>query len=152
MWEGGGGLVNKMCPTVYKPMDCSLPVSFPHRILQARTLEWVAIPFSRESSWPRDQTNISCIGRWVLYHWATRETPLRFLINGTLPSFPLYQMGFVMRWEMPSMAGMACQACQALACEFLVKTILSSIFCWVVITHHHAQACPRAYRAVQHSD
>ena len=46
MWEGGGGLVNKLCPTVYKPMDCSLPVSFPHRILQARVLEWGAIAFS----------------------------------------------------------------------------------------------------------
>ena len=40
-------------------------------ILQARILEWVAIPISRGSSWPRDRTHvsyISCIGRWVLYH------------------------------------------------------------------------------------
>ena len=50
MWEGGGGLVNKLYPTVCKPMDCSLPVSFPQRILQARIVEWVAIPFSRGSS------------------------------------------------------------------------------------------------------
>ena len=40
---------------------------------QARILEWVATPFSRGSSHPRDQTCVSCIGRQVLYHWATRE-------------------------------------------------------------------------------
>ena len=37
-------------------------------ILQARTLEWVAVPFSRESSQPRDRTCVSCIGRCILYH------------------------------------------------------------------------------------
>ena len=43
----------------YDPMDCSPPGSSVHGILQARTLEWVAISFSRGSSWPRDQTCIS---------------------------------------------------------------------------------------------
>jgi len=42
-------------------MDCSPPVSSVHGILQARILEWVAIAFSRGSSSPRDQTQISCI-------------------------------------------------------------------------------------------
>ena len=41
-------------------MDCSPPGSSVHGILQARTLEWVAISFSRESSQPRDQTQVSC--------------------------------------------------------------------------------------------
>ena len=52
-------------------MDCSPPGSSVRGILQARILEWVAIPFSRRSSWPRDPTSISyafCIGRRVLYH------------------------------------------------------------------------------------
>ena len=48
------------------PMDCSLSGSSVHRISQARILEWVAISFSRGSSQPRDQTHISCIGRWIL--------------------------------------------------------------------------------------
>ena len=43
-------------------------------ICQARTLEGVAVPFFRGSSWPRDWTRVSCIGRRVLYHWTTRET------------------------------------------------------------------------------
>ena len=53
------------------PADCSLPGSSVHGILQARILEWVAIPFSGGSSRPRDQTCISylrSVGRWVLYH------------------------------------------------------------------------------------
>ena len=41
-------------------MDCSLPGSSVYGILQARILEWVAIPFSKESYWPRDQTQVSC--------------------------------------------------------------------------------------------
>ena len=57
------------CPTLCDPMDCSPPSPSVHRILQARILEWVAIPFSRGSSWPRVRTCISyvtCIGSWVL--------------------------------------------------------------------------------------
>ena len=44
------------------PMDCSLPGSSIHGILQARILYWVAISFSRGSSRPRDQTPVSCTG------------------------------------------------------------------------------------------
>ena len=43
------------------PLDCSLQGSSVHRIFQARVLEWVAISFSRGSSWLRDQTRVSCI-------------------------------------------------------------------------------------------
>ena len=49
-------------PTLYNPMDFSLPGSSVHGILQARILEWVAISFSRGSSLPTDQTQISRIG------------------------------------------------------------------------------------------
>ena len=48
------------CPTLCCPMDCSLPGSSVHGILQARILEWVAIPSSRGSFPPRDRTHISC--------------------------------------------------------------------------------------------
>ena len=49
------------------------PGSSVHGISQARILEWVDIFFSRESSWPRNQTCVSCIGRWILYHGANWE-------------------------------------------------------------------------------
>ena len=64
-------LVTHSCPTLCNPMDCSPPGSSVHGTLQARILEWVAMPSSRASSRPRDQTCvsfISCIGRRVLYH------------------------------------------------------------------------------------
>ena len=45
------------CPTLCNPMNCSLPGSSVHGISQAKILEWVAISFSGESSWPRDWTS-----------------------------------------------------------------------------------------------
>ena len=48
-------LVVQSCPTLWVPMDCNLPGSSVHGILQARILEWVAMPTSRGSSPPRDQ-------------------------------------------------------------------------------------------------
>ena len=44
-----------------------------HGVLQARILPWVAISSTRGSSWLRDWTHMSCVGRWVLYYWASRE-------------------------------------------------------------------------------
>ena len=49
------------CLTFCDPMGCSPPGSLVHRISQERVLEWVAFPFSRGSSPPRDRTQVSCI-------------------------------------------------------------------------------------------
>ena len=57
------------------PMDCSPPDFSVHGISQAGILEWVAISSSRGSSRPRDWTGVSCIGRWILNHWASWEAP-----------------------------------------------------------------------------
>ena len=54
-------------------MDCSPPGSSVHGILQVRILKWVATPFSRGSSWPRDWTQVSCIAGGFFSIWATRE-------------------------------------------------------------------------------
>ena len=53
--------VTQSCLTLCDPMDCSLSGSSVHGIFQARVLEWIAISFSRGSSQPRNQTQISCI-------------------------------------------------------------------------------------------
>ena len=60
-------------------MDCSPPGSSVHGILQARILEWTAIPFSRGifPKIPRDQTQVSCIAGRFFTIWATREVILR---------------------------------------------------------------------------
>ena len=63
------------CQLSCDPMNCSPPGSSVHGISQARILEWVAIASSRESSWPRNWTQVSCIpciGRWIFFYcWAT---------------------------------------------------------------------------------
>ena len=72
----------QLCLTLCDPMDCSLPSSSVHRLLQARILEWVAMPSSRESFWPRDRTQtqgsnprllwlLHC--KQILYCWAMGE-------------------------------------------------------------------------------
>ena len=55
-------------------MDCSPPGSSVHEIFQERTLEWVAISFSRGSSQPRDRNQGSCTAGRFFTDWATRET------------------------------------------------------------------------------
>ena len=56
-------------------IDYSPPCSSGPEILQVRILEWVAISFSRGSSWPRDQTQVSLIAGRFFTIWATREAP-----------------------------------------------------------------------------
>ena len=65
--------VAQSCLTLCDPMDCSLPGLSVHGVFQARILEWVAISFSRGSSPPRDQTQISCIAGRCFTLWVTRE-------------------------------------------------------------------------------
>ena len=55
------------------PLDCSLPGSSVHGILQERILDWVVMPSPRGSSWPRDWTQVSCIAGSLLNNWTNRE-------------------------------------------------------------------------------
>ena len=64
---------HQSCLTLCDPTNCSPPVSSVHEILQARILEWVAIPFSRRSSRPRDQTEVSCVAGRFFTISTTRE-------------------------------------------------------------------------------
>ena len=67
-------LVAQLCLILCDPMDSSPPGSFAHGILQARILEWVAMPFSRGSSQPSDWIQVSCIAGRFFTAWATRES------------------------------------------------------------------------------
>ena len=62
--------VVQTCPTLCDPMDYTV-----HEILQARILEWVAFPFSRESSQPRNQTRYLMHCRWILYQLSHQGSP-----------------------------------------------------------------------------
>ena len=71
MWHTQLSSETESCSTLlilWDPMDHRV-----HGILQARILEWVAVPFSRGSFQPRDQTQVSCIAGRFFTSWATRE-------------------------------------------------------------------------------
>ena len=77
-------LFPQLCPTLCNPKDYSLAGFSVHGISQARRLEWVAIPFSRGFSQPRDQTRVSCItGRFF-----TTEPPRK----PSRETIPLYKV------------------------------------------------------------
>ena len=62
----------QLCLTLCDSMDGSAPGSSVHVTLQARILEWIAMPSSRGSSWPRDWTHLS----YVYLHWQVGSLPL----------------------------------------------------------------------------
>ena len=66
-------LVAKSCLTLCNCMGCRPPGSSVHGISQARILEWVAMSFSRGSSLPRGQTQVSCTAGRIFTGWARRE-------------------------------------------------------------------------------
>ena len=80
------------CPTLCVPMDHSLPGSSVHGILQARILEWVTMPSSGESSWPRDWAHVfyvSSMDRQVLYHYCYLGSPIAVIMGEQISSFHL---------------------------------------------------------------
>ena len=66
--KGSEVKVTQSCLTLWDPLDYTV-----HGILQARILEWVAVPFSRGSSQPRDWTQVFLIAGGFFTSWATRE-------------------------------------------------------------------------------
>ena len=85
--------VAQSCPTLRDFMDYTV-----RGILQARILEWVAFPFSRRSSQPRDQTQVSCIAGGFFTSWATREAQIpwrREWLMVTHSSIPAWRISMI---------------------------------------------------------
>ena len=83
-------------------MDCSPPGSSVHRILQAGILEWVAISFSMESSWPRDLNPGLLNCRQILYHLSHQGNVFRGMVNTTysfIHLFPCSSLSFFYSWK-----------------------------------------------------
>ena len=77
----------KVCLVLWDPRDCSLPGFSVYGMLQARILEWVAFPFSRGSSRPRDRTWVSyifCISRQVLVSLTPPTKPVSIPLTGAM--------------------------------------------------------------------
>ena len=100
-------LVAKLCPNRWDTMDCSPPDSSVHGISHTRILEWVT--FSRGFSWPRDRICISCIGRWILYHWATWEAqymlPIKKVKVKSLSHVRLFATPWAVAYQAPLSMG-----------------------------------------------
>ena len=118
----------------------NLPGSSVLGISQARILEWVAISFSKGSSWPRDQTcvsYISCISKKILYHWAIREAWTRIknsihilvnsmdlwkwkwghsVVSNSLPPHDMEPTRLLHPWDFPGKS-------TGLGCHFLLQGI-----------------------------
>ena len=75
--------VTHLCPTLFDPMDCNIPVFCVHGISQIRILEWVAIPSFRDSSQHRGQLSLHLLH---LLHWQMDSLPLYSL--GSPQLFP----------------------------------------------------------------
>ena len=71
-------LITQSCLTLCDPRDCILPGSSVHGFLQARILEWVTIPFSRGTFWPRDRIWVSWITSGFFTIWAIREAQQKY--------------------------------------------------------------------------
>ena len=84
----------QLCPTLCDPMDCSPPGSSVHGILQTRILEWVAMPLSKESSWSRDQSHISCVsciaGRFFTWQAKMHSFSFQFLSQTYFKSYKTF--------------------------------------------------------------
>ena len=92
-------LVAQSCPTFCNTMGCSLLGSSVHGVFQARILEWVAMPFSKGSSWPRDQTEVSCVAGRFFTIWTTWEASIwNMLINKAHKSPTLVEGTFQLRY------------------------------------------------------
>ena len=81
-WKWVKVLVAQPCPTPCGPMDCSPPGSSVHRILQARILEWVAVPSFRGSSQPRGQTHVCCGSSCIALQVDSTTEPLGLCLKG----------------------------------------------------------------------
>ena len=79
--------VTQSCLTLCDPMDSSPPGSSIHGIFQATVLDWVAISFSRGSSRPKDQTQVSHIAGRCFTVWATKEAQIFLYLFGCIRSY-----------------------------------------------------------------
>ena len=101
----------QLSPTFGDFVDSSRPGSFVHGMLQARILEWGAMPFSKRSSQPKDRipvTDISCIGRWLFWHHLEARERIQPLSNARNPRRRAEGPDPPMRFSAPFPTGQFC--------------------------------------------
>ena len=107
---------------------CQAPLSM--GILQARILEWVAIPFSRRSSWPRVRTQVSHIAGKFFTSWATVKALFKFLSSVILRYFNIFYSPFLSKISrqcftpIVPITGWAIKMCSIMSLHVLSLSIL----------------------------
>ena len=125
--------VAQSCLTLCNPMDYTI-----HGILQARILEWVAFPFSREFSQLRDQTQVSHIAGGFFTSWATREAihiHIFFLFSYPFPKTHFSLLFSSMSLSPFEAAGFSFQgfsSCFSLLCRYLKPWMIHKVLFCVV--------------------
>ena len=126
------------CLTLWDLMDCSTRGFSVHGILQARILEWVAMPSSRGSSWPRNWTHISRL-------WQAGSLPLAqpgkhnaFVVKTVVMTMKTQLMG-------PLSKAASYMSCPSWVHGTVTMTVVSEIW-WVTLTH--ADRCASAHLCV----
>ena len=123
-------LVAQPCLTLCNPVDCSPPGSSVHRIFHARMLEWVAMPSSRGSSQPRDQTQVSHIAGRFFTSWDTRETLRRGILITYSQAVKLVTIpGYILCSAGGSSSYMCVHAQSLQSCPTLCDPVDYRLFC-----------------------
>ena len=137
MWQKESE-VAQSCPTLCNRMDCSLPGSSVHGILQAGILEWVAISFSKGSSWPRDQTWVSRITSRHCTIWATSKAHIYvcniFLIDFSSYIISLFVAGNVFLFVLKSLLSISIISqfsCCFCLCDILFYILSVYLYLWI---------------------
>ena len=136
-------------------MDCSPPGSSVHGIPQGRILEWVAIPFSRGSSWLRDWTWVSCIASSFFIVCATREAPKsrEETKTGTKGTWDLYKFLHLREEQTLGEWVKVAQSCPTLCnpMGYTIHGILQArILVWVDFPFSRGSSQPRNWTQVSH--
>ena len=127
-------LITQSCLTLCKPMNHSPPGSFVHGILQARILKWVAIPFSRRSSWPRDWTWDSCIADGLFTIWV--ESIMGLILS--YKRFPLWwEDHVIMVWSSEIVYLWLLVAWEMMMMNTIKKKIVNSINHIIIAQLHY---------------
>ena len=123
--------VTQSCSTLCDPMDCQ---GFSvHGILQARRLEWVAVPFSRASFQPRGQTQVSC--RWILYRLSHQGTCTTYVFGIFIQCAHTFFFFFTL------FNGMFSFSQESIFFDHTIHILVIYILQGNFPTHHHGEEC-----------
>ena len=132
--------VAQLCLTLCDPMDYTV-----HGIFQARILEWVAFPFSRGSSQPRDWTQVSLIAGGFSTYWATREAQKYCREALSIPPGTASILSFLLHSYCPCLSWKPCWGCCSspiwLFVSYQLLFLFLTIYCLVLAPLTYLSHC-----------